>query len=360
MNYKYLTIGLFIIILLLGLIYFTIPGPTESMKNKNNKSNCNKLCSVKGCKDPNYDRYSLECFDGHASDNLDASNSGTNANANTDTDEMRDTDSEIEPVDYGDISSKSNQNNIDLGDQVQQAIKNEIISGEDEVIDNEFQKEKQEKEYGKIEGNELDSKIALHTPTTLVSDSNSMRQMFNKLSDAESLCLNMERRQDLKDNLEQIKINEATLRELEEQDKRISELKQIVKHLRINNQKNEIITKECRSKNQVILNDDYETVKKLADKGLLNDESVKVDLNVSDSLTLPSPSDRNKKSINQNLMENTRSNSYGSGSSSGSGSCKTVDRNKYIHMDKLKDGVCKGCKPKVLKKNINKLYSDFK
>ena len=348
MNYKYLTIGLFIIILLLGLIYFTIPEHKESMNNK--KNNYNKLCSDKGCKDSNYDKYSLECFDGHSNDNLDGDNSDNDS----------DTDSETDPVNYGDISSKSNENNIDLGEQVKEAIKNEIISGEDEVIDNEFQKEKQEKEYGKIEGNDLDSKVALHNPKTLVSDSNSMRLMFNKLSDAESLCLNMERRQELKDNLEQIKINETTLRELEEQDKRISELKQIVKHLRVNNQKNEIITKECRSKNQAILNDDYETVKKLANKGLLNDESVKVDLNVSDSLTLPSPSDRNKKSINQNLMENTRSNSYGSGSSSGSGSCKTVDRNKYIHMDKLKNGVCKGCKPKVLQKNINNLYSDFK
>ena len=174
--------------------------------------------------------------------------------------------------------------------------------------------------------------------------------MFNKLSDAESLCLNMERRQELKDNLEQIKINEATLRELEEQDKRISELKQIVKHLRINNQKNEIITKECRSKNQAILNDDYETIKKLTDKGLLKDESIKLDLNLSDSLNLPSPSDKSNKSIN------SKTTNY----SNIPGSCKTVDRNKFIHVNKLKNGVCKGCKPKVLQKNINKLYSDFK
>ena len=337
MNYKYLTIALFIIVLLLGLIYFTIPNSSETMKNLNSNNNTDKLCNSNGCYNSEYNKYIIENFDAHSEDDID---------------EVDDS-YKVETGDYKDIKKESNENNINLGTQVQDAINKEIVDGEDEVINNEFQKEKQEKEYGKIEGNEVDSKIALHKPTTLASDSPSMRQMFNKLSDAESLCLNMERRQELKDNLEQIKINEATLRELEEQDKRISELKQIVKHLRINNQKNEIITKECRSKNQAILNDDYETIKKLTDKGLLKDESIKLDLNISDSLNLPSPSDKSNKSIN-------KSNQISSNYSNIPGSCKTVDRNKFIHVNKLKNGVCKGCKPKVLQKNINKLYSDFK
>ena len=133
MNYKYLTIALFIIVLLLGLIYFTIPDSSETMKNLKTNNNTNILCNDSGCYNSEYNKYIIENFDAHSED---------------DVDEVDDSD-KVNKGDYKDIQKESNKNNIDLGTQVQDAINKEIVDGEDEVINNEFEKEKQEKEYGK-------------------------------------------------------------------------------------------------------------------------------------------------------------------------------------------------------------------
>ena len=117
-----------------------------------------------------------------------------------------------------------------------------------------------------------------------VPDTNKLRDMMEALSNSEALCDELEKRQENKDLLKQYEINKNTIQELDNQRRRIEELRRVLNQLRKEKAQRDIVVNRCRKlKTQDALNNDY-TVKKLSDKGLLKDTSLKVNLNVSDQL----------------------------------------------------------------------------
>ena len=152
----------------------------------------------------------------------------------------------------------------------------------------------------------------------------------------------------------------------------------------------DIVVNRCRAKTQDALNNDYTIVKKLSDKGLLKDTSLKVNLNVSDQLK------RNLSGIKKTSNNNNNSNVYADESYNNNSNnigfsrvnsnrspnknvgadienstgkyrditkrkirrCKKIDTDKYIHANKIR-GKCVGCDvDKLLKKN-DYLKKDF-
>ena len=109
---------------------------------------------------------------------------------------------------------------------------------------------------------------------------------FNKLEKLEQYCMKIEKDQDQKDKVEQIKLNEMTLKELEIQDKRINELKDIVNYLKAEEKAHEQINKKCKSDTQKMINNDYSLVNDLAQRGLIKDESIKLNLKGNKDLKL--------------------------------------------------------------------------
>lgn len=338
---------LFIFVLISLICYMSIRDETEHFKNNTNKLSDN----IENIKDDNIE------------DNIE------NKNAN----------------------KKKNIDNKKLNDEILKSIQDQKRNSEENIVQNEIEKEKLEKEYNTGKTSiDVNKKQEITVPNNLIKDSESMRDMFNKLSDSESLCINLERREELKDDLEQIKINEVTLRELDEQDKRINELKDIVRHLRIENTRAEKINKVCQSKNQNMINNDYNLVKRLASKNLLNDQSLKLDLNLSEgvkkqiyrtsnpitrknkiinptSLKIPksvNPKDTaeyKNKQLNQYIQNVTK---YNIDSPSDeeitrlANKCN-IDTSKYVHISKLNNNVCRGCIPQVLKEHSDEIYRDF-
>ena len=93
---------------------------------------------------------------------------------------------------------------------INEEIKNTIENQEKEA--EEILTQESENIFGE---DPIDSDLPLNNPNNLTNDSKYFKNMFQKLEDAEYLCNNVERRQKLKNNLEQIKINDLTLKELE-------------------------------------------------------------------------------------------------------------------------------------------------
>ena len=180
-----------------------------------------------------------------------------------------------------------------------------------------------------------------------------LKAMMEALSNSEALCDELEKRQENRDLLEQYAINKNTIQELTSQRKRIEELRRVLNHLRREKKQREAVANRCKVKAQEDLNKDYTLVKNLTDSGLLKDTSVKVNLNVSDQLK------RNLKDIK------TSSNNKPVKGENGvplprhmTKKCKSVDTDKYIHVEKF-CGKCHNCDvDKLLKKN-NLLKRDF-
>jgi len=240
---------------------------------------------------------------------------------------------------------------------------------------------------------------SMNSSSSYVPDTNKLRDMMEALSNSEALCDELEKRQENKDLLEQYEINKNTIQELDNQRRRIEELRRVLNQLRKEKAQRDIVVNRCRAKTQDALNNDYTIVKKLSDKGLLKDTSLKVNLNVSDQLK------RNlsgiKKTSNTNNNSNVYANeSYNNGNNGNNGNnnigfsrvntrrspnknvgakinnsvnsvntnsnitrrkirrCKGVDTDKYIHANSIR-GKCVGCDvDKLLKKN-DYLKKDF-
>ena len=240
-----------------------------------------------------------------------------------------------------------------------------------------------------------------NTSTNSVPDTNKLRDMMEALSNSEALCDELEKRQENKDLLEQYEINKNTIQELDNQRRRIEELRRVLNQVRKEKAQRDVVVNKCRSKTQDALNNDYTIVKKLSDKGLLKDTSLKVNLNVSDQLK------RNlsgiKKTSNNNNNSNVYANeSYNNGNNVNNGNnsnnigfsrvntrrspnknvgakinnsvnsvntnsnitrrkirrCKGIDTDKFIHANKIR-GKCVGCDvDKLLEKN-DYLKKDF-
>ena len=173
-------------------------------------------------------------------------------------------------------------------------------------------------------------------------------RMFNELEETEQKCEQLEEKQRMAKEIEEVRINESTFNELDSLDKKIEELTSIVKILSNKKNKHKIINDKCRENKQIKLNKNYDLLNKLNDAGLVNDESVNIDLNLSEQL-------KNLDLGSLDIGSNTGLGlGPGSSSKSSSGSSKVntckpkknvgrdminISKNKQIIEDK-----CHGCK----------------
>jgi hypothetical protein len=107
---------------------------------------------------------------------------------------------------------------------------------------------------------------------------------MDKLEKIERMCVRIDKKRKLDEQLEEISKNETMHFQLTELDKKIEELSAIVGDLTSRNKKQKYVNKKCRSNKQTLVNKNYDIVNKLNEKGLVNDEVLKIDLNVSDRL----------------------------------------------------------------------------
>ena len=244
------------------------------------------------------------------------------------------------------------------------------------ALNNQTDKERERKKRDRV------LKANLEEGTNYVQDSESLQDMFKAVSNSEALCDELENNQKNRDMIEQYKINESTLRELSDQKKRINELRKVVNYLRTEKMKRQTVSDKCRVESQKNLNRDYKLVQKLSEQGLLGDESIKVNLNVSDSLKKLRRQNVNKNTAANNnvgnvLVANNANNNNANNNSTGSRNsvrgrntsspdtprfaqkkCPYVNKNKFIHKDDLKDK-CVGCDVNSITKNYPYLMKDF-
>ena len=227
---------------------------------------------------------------------------------------------------------------------------NKIINSNIKNTENQEQKAKDLIEHEEVfESDPVDSELPLNEPENLVKESNEMKNMFQKLEDAEYLCNTLDRRQKLKDNLEQMRINDLAFRELDEQDRQIEELQNILKTLRLEQMRRSEINNSCRNKNMDRINKDYHTIRKLASKGLIPKGSTKINLNVTSPELLKNQMNKIKDKY-KNKKYNSEDNVLKCDKT-----CPGIDKNKMIHISKLNNNLCMGCNKKVLS---NKQVSD--
>ena len=161
--------------------------------------------------------------------------------------------------------------------------------------------------------------------------------MFDSLENAEQRCKKIENDLDIQQDIDNIKERETEYKELDELDKKILELKEILKELNIEKNRKDNINNECKKDTQVKLNKNYHILNKLNDNGLIPSENINLDLNVSDSLL-------NKRTIIDSTKESK---------------CETKDTKDYIKATNVKNK-CYNCNVDSMKKNLQHLDSDFK
>ena len=245
-----------------------------------------------------------------------------------------------------------------------------------EALNNQKKNEKENKENNSV------LKANLDQGTNYVKDSASLQDMFQAVSNSEALCDELENNQKNRDMIEQYKINESTLRELSDQKKRISELRKVVNYLRKEKLKRQTVSDKCRVESQKNLNKDYKLVQKLSEQGLLGDDSIKVNLNVSDSLKKIRNRNRNtaansnvsnvmvaNNAANNNVLNNANNNAANNAHHNTANNspdtprfakkkCPYVNKNKFVHKDDLKDK-CVGCDVNSITKNYPYVMKDF-
>ena len=130
----------------------------------------------------------------------------------------------------------------------------------------------------------LNSNVKVSTiKNNFIKEDDSIEEMINKLQDMEKVCSTIDKEQKIKDDLEQISINKSALQELENQEQRIEELAEIVKHMRSEKEKRDLISRKCRVNKQEKLDNNYQKVKALSEAGLLKDESQTLNVNLPES-----------------------------------------------------------------------------
>ncbi len=229
----------------------------------------------------------------------------------------------------------------------------------------------EEKANNKAKNKEM-LKTNFEEGTNYVSDSETLQDMFKAVSNSEALCDELENNQKNRDMIQQYKINESTLRELSDQKKRINELRKIVNYLRKEKLKRQTVSDKCRIDSQKKLNSDYKLVKKLSEQNLLNDNTVKIDLDVAESLKNLRKSKKRKATSTNNSVNNNvgnvaiANNNSSNGSNNGKNDkpryatprCPGVNTKKMIHKDEAK-GLCHNCDVDQISKNYPYLMKDF-
>jgi len=258
----------------------------------------------------------------------DTANANANANANSNANSNAN----------ANANSKANAINQNIADKVQEAINSQTQLGQN-YINNQ-----NTKKYTDNTANNNVNKIS----NKFIVDDDNIFDMMKKLEDVEVMCSKLDKDQKLKDDLEQIHINKSSLQELDNQEKRIEELSNIVQHLRREKEKRDIISNKCRVKRQDTLDNEYTKVKDLVKKGFLKDESRKIDIKLpEDGIKFNWPKPNNTQSTPK--------------ISAGARSCKkkSKDPNSF-NLNKLDNGVCHGCNSSILKKDMARINKDFK
>ena len=170
--------------------------------------------------------------------------------------------------------------------------------------------------------------------------------MFKSLEEAEKKCEQLESQQIQREEKYQMRENDKTYKQLQEQDKQIHELKEIVKYLTIEKKRRDKINNKCKENKQRKLNEQYDVVKSLNDSGFLRDNSVKLDLNISDSAKI------------KNLLSSINNKGTNVGNSSSKKKCKTSRGNK-VNIDKIGLDKCYGCDADKLSKIEGDIQRDF-
>lgn len=187
-------------------------------------------------------------------------------------------------------------------------------------------------------------------------NSERLMDMFKSLEDAEEKCKDLENSQIEREEKSNLRDNDRIYKELQEQDKKILELKEIVKYLTIEKKRRDKINKKCMANSQRKLNENYNIVKSLNEDGYLNDNSVDLDLNVSDSQKMKDFIS-NMKSIKNNNDNNSDYQDY-SGNASDTQKCP--DRgDDYVDIDKIGIDKCYGCDKEALREHANYIDNDF-
>ena len=169
-------------------------------------------------------------------------------------------------------------------------------------------------------------------------NSEKLMDMFKSLEEAEKKCAELEEIQYSKEQKNNIRENDRTFKELEEQDKKINELKEIVKYLTIEKKRRDKINNRCRNNNQNKLNKQYDIVRKLNKEGLVKDNSINLDLNLSNSELL-------KNLLNKSDNKQQKK-------------CRTKGSD-FINVDTGKIGKCSGCDVEKLKEQEPYILKDF-
>ncbi len=186
-------------------------------------------------------------------------------------------------------------------------------------------------------------------------NSEKLKDMFQSLEDAEQKCEKLEYNQIQREEKNMMRENDKIYKELQEQDKKIHELKEIVKYLTIEKKRRDKINKNCMNNKQRKLNENYNIVKSLSENGFLRDNTVDLDLNISDSEKLK----KFLSSVNNQKGKGGRSRFNSDVSASDSKKCRAKKADE-INLDEFdKVNKCYGCNADKLKKAENYIKKDF-
>jgi hypothetical protein len=177
---------------------------------------------------------------------------------------------------------------------------------------------------------------------TFYQEPNSLGNMFNKLDEWEKKCNAIEENNQIKNDIEKIKQNELAFNQLEELDKKIYELKEIVKDLTIEKKRRDGINEKCQENAQIKLNQNYDIVNDLNKKGLVNKQNIDLNFNISDSLDFSNLNNKNKS----NIIKKEK--------------CDNKNSNDFVNLNKTNlEDKCYRCDGNKLKENYKYLIKDF-
>lgn len=194
-------------------------------------------------------------------------------------------------------------------------------------------------------------------------NSDKLMDMFKSLEDAEKKCEKLESDQLQREEKEMMRDNDKIYKELQEQDKKIHELKEIVKYLTIEKKRRDKINTKCLSNKQRKLNENYNIVKSLNEDGFLRDNSVELDLNISDSDKMKNFISTINETRGQRQSESgearyTATRGNGPRASALSNQCP-LSGDGYVNIDDIGLEKCYGCDKDALTENENYIARDF-
>jgi hypothetical protein len=170
-------------------------------------------------------------------------------------------------------------------------------------------------------------------------NSEKLLDMFKSLEEAEQRCASLDDFHNQQEEKENMRENDKSYKELQEQDKKIDELKEIVKYLTIEMKRRTKIDSRCRNTKQRKLNKQYDVVNNLNKSQHVNDNSLNLDLNISDSNTLNSLFNKSKKKKKKK--------------------CSIPSGSDHVNLNVKDINKCSGCSSEKLAEQSNFINKDF-